>query len=343
MSVTDLEVSAAGSKPGPKRHTAIPAAILLAAFIGVMGFSAWFLLRPQSLLIQGEVDATRTDIAARVDGRIGRILVDRGNDVQPNALLIEIDNPELLARLQEAKQQKAVADAELARINVGTRQEQIAQRRAALARAIAALTLAQQTYSRTKTLVGSGNSPVQKLDENTAELEVARRQRDEADLALQQALNGFTREEHGIAEANVKKAEASVATLQSLVDQLRIYAPGGGQIYQRNIEAGEFVLPGAPLLTIVDLGDMWVQFDLREDLLEGLKVGDELNVRIPALGNRLVSATVTVIASRGEYAGWRATRATGDFDLRTFEVRAHPAAPVEGLRPGMSVYAERHR
>jgi HlyD family secretion protein len=99
------------------------------------------------------------------------------------------------------------------------------------------------------------------------------------------------------------------------------------------------VLPGVPLITLVDLGDMWVQFDLREDLLRDLKLGSKIEVRVPALGDRVVALEVRVIGAKGEYTGWRATRASGDFDLRTFEIRAYPTQPVEGLRPGMSVYA----
>jgi HlyD family secretion protein len=82
-----------------------------------------------------------------------------------------------------------------------------------------------------------------------------------------------------------------------------------------------------------------LHFELREDLVKGLKIGDRFMVRIPALGDRSIEVAVRVIATRGEYAGWRATRATGDFDLRTFDVRAYPTQPVPELRPGMSAYA----
>jgi HlyD family secretion protein len=99
-------------------------------------------------------------------------------------------------------------------------------------------------------------------------------------------------------------------------------------------------LSGVPLLSLVDLGDVWLRFDLREDLVKGFKVGDRFPVRIPALGGSPVQVEVRTIATRGEYAGWRATRATGDFDLRTFEVRAYPVDQIAKLRPGMSAYAD---
>jgi len=77
--------------------------------------------------------------------------------------------------------------------------------------------------------------------------------------------------------------------------------------------------------------------------LKDLKVGDRFEARLPALGNEKITVAVKTIATRGEYTGWRATRATGDFDLRTFEVRAYPVDPVPDLRPGMSAYADWNR
>jgi HlyD family secretion protein len=323
----------------PRHASRIPALLLAAIFCALIAASVWYLALPQPLLVQGESDATRTDIAARVDGRVATIPVDRGDNVTAGGLLMTIENPELLAKLAEARAAKTVADAQLARINAGTRAEQIAQQKAGVDKTAADLKLAQQTYDRTQTLVASGHAPVQRLDENAAQLEVARRANEQARLALEEGLNGYTREEHEIAEANVGKAAASIATLQASVYELTIRAPSAGQIYERAAEPGEYVTPGVPLLSIVDLGDIWFSFDLREDLLKGRRVGDRFEVRVPALGDQPVEVEIKTIASRGEYSGWRATRATGDFDLRTFEIRAYPVAPLPNLRPGMSAYA----
>jgi HlyD family secretion protein len=112
------------------------------------------------------------------------------------------------------------------------------------------------------------------------------------------------------------------------------------QVYQRNVEPGEYVFPGVPLVTLIDLSDLWIRFDLREDLVKTLKVGDRFGVRIPALADRSIVVEVRLIATKGEYASWRATRATGDFDLRTFSIRAYPVDKVRELRPGMSAYME---
>ena len=332
------EVGSSPSKPAPKVARA-PAIIATVIVCAIVGLSLWYLVQPQPLIIQGEADATRIDIAARVDGRVGKRPVERGDNVAAGQILFDIDNPELLTKLQEAEAGLAVAKAQLANIEAGTRAEVIAQRKAEVASASANLTLSQQTYDRVKELAATGNAPIQRLDESTNSLKVAERSLDQTKSAYEAAVNGYTIEERAIARANVANAQASIDTIKAEVDELVVKAPIAAQVYQIGAELGEYVSPGVPLLSLVNLSDVWLRFDLREDLAKGLKVGDGFQMRVPALGDRVITAQVKVIATKGEYAGWRATRATGDFDLRTFEIRAYPVAPVPELRPGMSVYA----
>jgi HlyD family secretion protein len=324
-----------------KVRSAVPAAIIVTLIIvGIVGLSLWYVVQPQPLLVQGEADARRIDIAARIDGRVAQRPVDRGQNVAPGQVLVAIDNPELLTKLKEAQAAQAVAAANLARINVGTRAEVIAARQAALASAQANLTLQQQTYDRTRQLTEKDFASVQKLDEATAALDVAHRTLEQAKAAFDEAVTGYTPEEHQVAEASLAKAKAAIVTLQAQVGELTVSAPASAQVYQVGTEVGEYVSPGVPLLSLVDLSDVWLRFDLREDLVKRLKIGDKVVVRIPALGDRAVTVEVRTIATKGEYAGWRATRATGDFDLRTFEVRAYPVDKLPELRPGMSAYVD---
>ena len=320
--------------------TRMPAIIVGVVAAVIVALSAYYLLRPEPLLVQGEVAATRLDIAARVDGRVKNIPVERGQNVTAGAVLVQIDNPETLAKQDQMRAAKAVADAQLANVLVGTRVETIAARKAEMERAEAAQVLAQKTYDRAKTLTEQGNAPQARLDQTTDALHEAERGLDQAKSAYEQAVNGYTKEERAIAKANVEKAEADIQSVQSVIDQLAVYAPVAAQVYQRNVEPGEFVSPGVPLVTLINLADLWIHFDLREDLVKGLKVGDKFDVRIPALDDRHVTVEVKLIATKGEYASWRATRATGDFDLRTFSIRAYPVQPVPELRPGMSAYLD---
>jgi len=335
-------------KPSDTAHRPAPPSRLPSLIVGVIiaavaGLSIWYLVRPQPLLVQGEVDATRFDIAARVDGRVAEIPVERGQDLAANAVLVKIDNPETVAKHEQAVAAKIVADAQLANINVGTRAEVIAAKKAALERAQASVVLAQKTYDRVSVLAEHGNAPIARLDQATDTLHENQRAVDQAKSDYEQAVNGYTKEEHEIAVANVGKAVADIKAAQSIIDQMVVYAPVASQVYQRNVEPGEYVSPGVPLVTLIDLNDMWVHFDLREDLVKMLKIGDRFGVRIPALSDRRITVEVKLIATKGEYASWRATRATGDFDLRTFSIRAYPVEKVPELRPGMSAYGTGRR
>jgi HlyD family secretion protein len=323
--------------PSPSRIPSIIVGMVIAA---VAGLSIWYLVRPQPLLVQGEVDATRYDIAARVDGRVGEVPVERGQNVAAGAVLVRIDNPETIAKNQQSLAARIVTEAQLANVNVGTRPEVIAARKAELERAEASVVLAQKTYGRISQLAAHGNAPIAQLDQATDSLRESQRAVDQAKSAFDQAVNGYTREEHEIAEADVGKAIADIKAVQSIIDQMVIYAPVASQVYQRNVEPGEYVSPGVPLVTLIDLSDMWIHFDLREDLVKTIKVGDRFDVRIPALADRRITVEVKLIATKGEYASWRATRATGDFDLRTFSIRAYPVEKIPELRPGMSAYLD---
>jgi HlyD family secretion protein len=332
------------AKQVPKERPAAStraASIIVGVVVAVVAaLSIWYLVRPQPLLVQGEVDATRFDIAARVDGRVGEIPVVRGEDVAAGAVLVRIDNPETIAKNEQAVAAKIVSEAQLANINAGTRAETIAARKAELERAEASVVLAQKTYDRVGQLAEHGNAPIARLDQATDSLHESQRAVDQARSAYEQAVNGYTKEEREIAAANVGKALADIKAVQSIIDQMVVYAPVASQVYQRNVEPGEYVSPGVPLVTLIDLNDLWIHFDLREDLVKSLKVGDRFAVRIPALADRRITVEVKLIATKGEYASWRATRATGDFDLRTFSIRAYPVDKVPELRPGMSAYLD---
>jgi HlyD family secretion protein len=346
VSTSDKEPQNTSDAPGAGREkstssaTRVPSIIVGAVAAVVVALSAFYLLRPVPLLVQGEVDATRLDIAARVDGRVKEIPIERGQNVPAKAVLVSIDNPETVAKLEQMKAAMAVAGAQLANVLVGTRVEVVAARKAELERAQAALVLAQKSFDRTNTLTQQGNAPQARLDQMTDTLHETERAVDQAKSAYEQAVNGYTREERAIAKANVEKANADIQSVQSIIDQLVVYAPVASQVYQRNVEPGEYVSPGVPLITLIDLADVWVHFDLREDLVKTLKVGDRFDVRIPALDDRSITVEVKLIATKGEYASWRATRASGDFDLRTFSIRAYPVKPVPELRPGMSAYLD---
>jgi HlyD family secretion protein len=168
---------------------------------------------------------------------------------------------------------------------------------------------------------------------------MATRRRESAEAALELATTGASKEERALAAAQVKQAEATLNQRDVDVAEFVIRAPIAGQVTTRVAAIGENFSAGAPLFSLIDTNNLWFTFNLREDLLAGLKVGGQFEVIVPAMKSLVIPVRVTMINVQGQYAAWRATRATGDFDLRTFEVRALPVQPVADLRPGMTAVA----
>ncbi len=315
-------------------RTAVPF-VLFALLAAMIAGAVWWVTRPGPLLIQGEVAAPRVDVSARTSGRVAEIAADLGGQVTAGQVLTTLSNPQLVTAhaaafsgLDVARASEAVAGA--------TRPEVIRAREAELAAAAADLRLAEEQVARDTALAQQGLRPQAAIDQTTRNVDTAARRVEAAQAQLDLARAGASPEERAVATAQVAQAEAALAQRQADLDELTIYAPLSGEISARLIELGENIGPGAPLFTIVDLDQAWFTFNLREDLLVGLEVGDSLPVHVPAL-ERDLDAQITLINVQGQFASWRATRATGDFDLRSFEVRARPLASVAGLRPGMSV------
>ena len=320
-------------RPARRRSKILPYVVLLiiAAVVAVL---VWYATRPVDTLVQGEVEAPRVDVSARVPGRVTDLSAKVGDAVVQGAPLVLLENTQLTTGLGAAQAALVVASRNEAAANA-TRPEVIRAREAEVAAAEADLRLAQETAERDRALEERGVRATAVVEQGARNLEAAHRKVDAAQAQLDLARAGASPEERAVAAAQVDQARAALVQAQANIDELVVHAPQSGQVTGRLVELGENVGAGAPLYTIVDLDGAWFTFNIRENLLDGLKVGDTLRVQVPALDAE-VEATITVINAQGDFASWRATRATGDFDLRSFEVRAAPVAPVPGLRPGMS-------
>ena len=313
--------------------------VIVAALAGVAALSIWASLAPAVVLVQGEVEATRVDIAPRVAGKMAAVHVNEGERVKTGTVLVELESPQLMAGLASAEASAGVARADRERIN-STRPEVIAARRAELEKAKSDLVLAQQSYDRVAVLTERSAASQQQLDSAENSLSAAQAAVTAAEANLTLAINGASPEERAVADAQLQQAEASLNQIRTDVGELSVAAPISGEVVSRVAEVGALAAAGAPLLSIVDLDDVWFTFNLREDFLDGLQVEDRLLINIPAIGRSDIEVRVTSIGALGAYANWRATRATGDFDLRTFQIRARPVEPIDGLRPGMSAIVD---
>ena len=275
-----------------------------------------------TLILQGEVDTKTVDLSSKVVGRVLKINVQKGDTVKKGDVLIELDTPEINAKAEQADAMLALAMAQQAKVNNGTREEQIGM-------AKANFDVAKKTYERMSRLHNEGVIPTQKLDEATAKYQAAKEQ-------YTMLVNGAQKEDKMSAAANVRRARGANSEISSYLKENKIVSPIDGVVTEITVEEGELVGAGSPIVTIVDNNDCWITFNLREDLLSKIKNGTEFDVNIPAVGENSVKVKVNYISVMGNFANWRATKAKGDFDMKTFEVRAVPIEPQNDLRAGMS-------
>lgn len=306
------------------------------AVLGLLALAALLLARPAPEKMQGEADATKVDVAAKVAGRVASIAVKEGDAVRKGDPVATIDSPEIRARLDQVEAAKAGAVAQREKADRGAREEEIRAARSQWDRARHAADLAQVTFGRLDRLARDGVVPNQRRDEAEAQWKTSRDAAEAAKAVYDMAVAGARREDRDTAAAIVSRATGAVDEVKAFLDETKVAAPAAGEVYRRNVEPGEIVPAGFPIVTLVDLSDVWVVFQVREDRLEKLKMGTTVPARFPALGKEEVPLTISFVAPQGDFATWRATSAQGGFDLKTFEVRARPARPVPGLRPGMS-------
>ena len=327
----------------PSRRSLILRAVMILLLIGVLIAVIWLVRHfsePEPVWVQGQIETTQVRVAAKVGGRVESLLVERGQRVEAGDLLIVLDLPEARARARQVEAQVDAARAMADKAEAGAREEQIRAARAQWQAANEQAEFAQVTADRIERLHADGVVPAQRRDEVTAKAAAARAQAEAAREAYEMARDATRPEERRAALAQLSQAEGGREEVQVALDEAEQRAPVGGQISTTVVEPGEVVGPGSPLVVISRSDDPWLTLNLREDLLAGVRMGSELRGQIPALGRQEATFRVDYMAPLADFATWRSARDLGGFDLRTFEVRARPVEPVEGLRPGMTVLIE---
>ena len=310
-------------------------AVLVA--VGLVALAGFFLLTPPDEVIMGQAEATTIRISGKVPGRIASYRFNEGDQVKAGDTLVFLSTPEVQAKLMQVEAVKAAAEAQHAKAMKGARDQEVTAAYEMWQKAQAGLTIAKKSYDRVRSLYEKGVMSAQKKDEAEANYNAMVATEKAARSQYEMAKEGARKEDKAAAAALVNQASGALAEVESYVEESALVAPIDGEISERFPEVGELVGTGAPIMNIADLTDMWVSFSIREDLLSQVKVGNEVKAFVPALDNQEITLKVYYMKDMGTYAAWKATKTTGQYDAKTFEVRARPVQPVEGLRPGMSV------
>lgn len=310
--------------------------IIFTAVIVAIAIMGIFLLEPSTEYIEGQADVEEYRVSSKVPARVVKFLVEEGQEVHAGDTLVILDAPDVAAKLQQAEAAEQAAQAKSDEAQNGARTEQIQSAYSMWQKAKAGVDIAQKTYDRVKSLYDQGVVAAQKFDEATAQRDAAIATEKAAHSQYQMAVNGARREDKQAAQAMVSRAQGAINEVKAYISETVLTAQADGEVTEIFPKVGELVGSGAPIMNIAIMDKMWVSFNVREDLLQNFGVGKTFSASVPALGKDIKLKTY-YMKDVGSYAAWKATKAMGDYDLRTFQIKARPEQKPEGLRPGMSV------
>jgi HlyD family secretion protein len=238
--------------------------------------------------------------------------------------------------MEQARSAESAAAAIELKAQNGARKEQIQGAFSVLQQAKAGFEIAEKSYQRIQRLYDGGVVSAQKRDEVYANYKAMEAQMKAAQSQYDMAVNGARMEDKLAAAAQVGRAKGAVQEVNSYINETVQIAQKEGEVADIYPKVGELVGTGSPIMSIAVMDDMWGTFNVREDQLNGMKVGTEFTAFVPAF-NKEIKMKVYYLKDQGSYAVWKATKANGQYDLKTFEVKARPVEKLDGLRPGMSL------
>ena len=306
------------------------AVIVIVATIGFFAFDR------DAETIQGQVEVSEYRVSSKVPGRILEIRVKEGDFVKVGDTLAILDAPEVRAKMEQARSAEHAAAAQEEMARNGARQEQIQGAFQLMQQAKAGLEIAEKSYNRVQRLFDEGVMSAQKRDEAYANYKAMEAQAKAAESQYEMARNGARREEKAAAAAMVGRAQGAVQEVSSYIHETVQIAQMEGEVTDIYPKQGELVGTGSPIMSIAIMSDLWGTFNVREDQLNGLEIGKTFTAFVPAF-NKDIQMKVYYMKDQGSYAVWKATKANGQYDLKTFEVKARPLEKMDGLRPGMSL------
>ena len=323
-----------------QRNNIMLAFFTLVAAVIIVSVIGFFTLGKGPEIIQGQAEATEYRVSSKVPGRILKFFVTEGDKVKAGDTVAILEAPDVMAKLLQAQAAEQAAQALNEKALKGTRSEQLQAAFEMWQKAKAGLEIAEKSYNRVNRLFEAGVMTAQKRDEAKAQYDAMKATERAAHAQYTMAKNGAQREDKAAAAAQVERAKGAVAEVSSYIAETYLIAAADGEVTEIFPKAGELVGTGAPIMNIALMNDMWVTFNVREDFLKDFTVGGEIKAYVPALEKDIV-LKVTYMKDLGTYAAWKATKTTGQFDLKTFEVKARPEQPIENLRQGMSAIIEK--
>jgi HlyD family secretion protein len=312
---------------------AILALIIVVVTVGLIGFLT---IAKTDDILQGEVEVSEQRVSCKLPGRLVELRVKEGDYVHVGDTLAILEIPEINAQQRVAEATEGASQAMSSLAEAGARKEQIQSAYQLMQQAMAAEEIAKKSYTRMQNLYDEGVMSAQKRDEAFAAFKAAQAQVMVMKNQYELAKSGAREQEKTIARQNAKAAQNAVDVVKSVLRETVQVSNVEGEVSSIYPKVGELVGMGSPIMSISVMSDIWGTFNIREDRLEGMKVGDTFTAYSPAFSKN-VKMKVYNIKDQGSYAVWKATKSNGQYDLKTFEVKARFIDKFDGLRPGMSL------
>ena len=321
-----------------KREKALMAALLVFTLvIGGVAALGLLMIEPPKEITQGQADCEQVRVAGKLPGRVAKFFVKEGDYVHQGDTLVMISSKTADAALYKAKSAQRVAASSAQKVEKGTREEIKSGANSVVEQAKAAQEIARKTYQRIENLYQEGVMTEQKRAEAKAAYDAATAAVAAAESQARMAQNGAQAEDKMASRGMEEVARASVMEVESLLEDQVLVAPCDGEVSEIFPHEGELVALGTPILTISKIQDMWVEFNVREEMLAQFPMDTVVNVTIPALNHKSAKMKVYYIREMGAYAGRNASKAYGQYDSKSFAIKLRPTQEVKGFRPGMSV------
>lgn len=288
--------------------------------------------------IVGEVEATEIDVASRVPARVKRVLVKPGEKVKAGQLLLEFEDDVIAAKRRQAEAVIAAAESRQNIAEDAVRPEEKEQLKAAVSAAKKQMDFAKLSLDRARNANKEGAISQQQLDEVEVKYQSLVENYRATAAKQRMAQTGARTEEKAGAAALVDQAKNALAEVESYSKDISLTSPIDGEVVQILSREGELVPTGYPVITLIKTTDLWVTFHVSEMRLNpGFKMNAPVEIEIPALKNKKLSATVTYLSPLAGFATQTSTQDRGSFDTKTFEVRASlPPGENAEIRPGMT-------
>ncbi len=284
--------------------------------------------------LSGNIEATDAQLGFKIPGRVAARLVSEGERVAAGQLVALLDDTEQKQQVDLRRSELAAARASLADLEAGARPQELATARAArrsaeAERERAALELARQQDLRRREV----NSP-RDLETAAAAAAVATARAEQAVEALKLAEEGPRKDAVAAARARAETALAALALAETQLDNTRLLAPFPGVVLSHNIEPGEFVAAGTPVVTVADLAHLWVRAYLPQTDLGRIHHGQPAEVRTDSFPDKTYPGTVGFISAEAEFTP-KTVQTEKERVKLVFRIKIDLANPDEELKPGM--------